>query len=93
AQRDLVGVIVGEVIHLPPDAAARYRDVQRQGLLRWVTELCTVRPELDPASARITVQAVIMAINDAVRLPHLTTRPNLIDELVAVGMAILLPRK
>ncbi|MGH3951586.1 MAG: TetR/AcrR family transcriptional regulator, partial [Pseudonocardiaceae bacterium] len=51
AQRDLVGVMVGEVIHLPPDAAARYRDVQRQGLLRWVTELCTVRPELDPASA------------------------------------------
>ncbi|MGH3519931.1 MAG: TetR/AcrR family transcriptional regulator [Haloechinothrix sp.] len=88
-QRDLVGVIVGEVIHLPPDAAARYRDVQREGIMRWTAALRAVRPELDAGSARVTIQAVIMAVNDAVRLPQLTRRPHLVDELVAVSMAMM----
>lgn len=92
AQPDLIGVVVGEVIHLPPDSASRYRDVQRDGVRAWVRELCAARPNLDSAAARMTVQAVIMAINDAVRLPQLAGRPRLIDDLATVSMAVLLPQ-
>lgn len=90
AQPDLVGVIVGETIHLPADAAARYRDIQRDGIKRWMSAVRAVRPELDDASARVTVQAFIMAVNDAVRLPHLAQRPALDDEMFSIGRTLLL---
>lgn len=92
AQPDLIGVIVGETIHLPAEAAARYRAVQRDGIRRWVAAVRAVQPDLDDAAARVTFQAFVMAVNDSVRLPHLAGRAGLVDELFRLGLTLLMPR-
>ncbi|MDG4861744.1 TetR/AcrR family transcriptional regulator, partial [Streptomyces sp. T-3] len=91
---DLIAVSVAEVIHLPAAEAAKYRAVQRDGILGWARLLREADPALGADEARVTVQAVIMMVNDAVRIrggrgPE--GKAALADDLVAVGMRVLLP--
>ncbi|MFE0106876.1 TetR/AcrR family transcriptional regulator [Streptomyces sp. NPDC059009] len=89
-----IAVSVTEVIHLPRAESAAYRAVQREGILRWVRLLCAARPGLDEDEARVTVQAVVMLVNDAVRRPPPADpgeRAALVDRLAGVGLRVLLP--
>ncbi|MGH4030058.1 TetR/AcrR family transcriptional regulator [Actinomycetota bacterium Odt1-20B] len=89
-----IAVSVTEVIHLPRAESAAYRAVQREGILRWVRLLCAARPGFDEDEARVTVQAVVMMVNDAVRRPPPVDpgeRAALVDRLAAVGLRVLLP--
>ncbi|WP_327351287.1 TetR/AcrR family transcriptional regulator [Streptomyces sp. NBC_01304] len=91
---DLIAVSVTEVIHLPATEAAKYRAVQRDGILGWAGLLREADPALGADAARVTVQAVIMMVNDAVRIRG-TQDPRgkaaLVDDLVSVGVRVLLP--
>lgn len=91
--RDLVWVAVAEVSHLPPHIAVIHRKRQREAVSCWTDALRRVRPELSDAEARVTVQAVLMIVNDVVRLPQPLDRPLLRDELFAIGMAVTLPAR
>lgn len=89
--RELVWSIVSELTHVPDEESATHRSRQRSGFLRWAEALCSARPDLKSDEARVIVQAVIMIINDAVRLPELLQRPGLTSELSAIGMALQQP--
>ncbi|MEV0332508.1 TetR family transcriptional regulator [Nocardia sp. NPDC050717] len=87
---DLVGTAVSEARHLPDDAAARYRRIHREGIIGWARLLQSVRPELTMPTARVLIHAVTTVVNDAVRNPRLTRRPDLVAELCALGERIAL---
>lgn len=88
-QPDLVGTAVTEVIHLPPEYAARFRKTHRDGIVRWARLLQVARPELELDVARVQVQAVTTIVNDAVRNERLRHRPDLVDALVSVGNQVM----
>lgn len=87
---DLVGTAVSEGRNLPADAAARYRRIHREGIIGWARLLQSVRPELSLPTARVLIHAVTTVVNDAVRNPRLTRRPDLLGELCALGERIAL---
>lgn len=89
--RDLVWVAVTELTHLPADVVANHRTRQRVGIMRWTHAVVAARPELDEPAARIVAQAVVMIVNDIVRLPWLLRRHHIRDELFTVGMAAQAP--
>lgn len=91
--RELVWAMVTELTHMPPATEATHRARQRAGVMAWVGALRDVRPELDEDGARIIVQAVIMIINDVVRLPELRRRPSVTSELSAIGVALQAPNR
>ncbi|MFI8975673.1 TetR/AcrR family transcriptional regulator [Nocardia asteroides] len=85
---DLVGTAVSEARNLPAAAAARYRRIHREGIIGWARLLQSVRPELSMPTARVLIHAVTTVVNDAVRNPRLTRRPDLVGELCALGERI-----
>ncbi|WP_216208289.1 TetR/AcrR family transcriptional regulator [Amycolatopsis aidingensis] len=85
---DLIGTLVSESVHLPPEEAGRFRRIQRAGIEEWVRLLREVRA-LDAGQARVVVQAVIMIVNDVTRRAPLRARPGVATDLVAVGRAVL----
>ncbi|GEM30508.1 hypothetical protein NN3_15150 [Nocardia neocaledoniensis NBRC 108232] len=87
---DLVGTAVSETGNLPAGAAARYRRIHRDGIIGWARLLQSVRPELSLPTARVLIHAVTTVVNDAVRNPRLTRRPDLLAELCALGERIAL---
>ncbi|WP_166677612.1 TetR/AcrR family transcriptional regulator [Amycolatopsis arida] len=94
---DLIGILVSEVIHLPPEEARKYRRIQRDGIDEWVRLLREDRPPAEraawsPAAARVVAQAVIMMVNDLTRLPPMRRRAHLAADIVSVGRAVLFVR-
>ncbi|GGO01114.1 hypothetical protein GCM10011610_70670 [Nocardia rhizosphaerihabitans] len=87
---DLVGTAVSEARNLPADAAARYRRIHREGIIGLARLLQSVRPELTLPTARVLIHAVTTVVNDAVRNPRLTRRPDLLGELHTLGQRIAL---
>lgn len=91
AQPDLSWAAVSELTHLPADEARKHRDRQRAGIMRWIGSLLAMRPELDAAEARVVVQAVLMIVNDVVRIQQLRREPVMTSELSAICSAVQAP--
>ncbi|APE37087.1 hypothetical protein BOX37_27715 [Nocardia mangyaensis] len=87
---DLVGTAVSEARNLPDDAAARYRRIHREGIIGWARLLQSVRPELSMPMARVLIHTVTTVVNEAVRNPRLTRRPDMVAELCSLGELIAL---
>jgi len=87
---DLLAVSVTEALNLPASAAERDRRIRQDDLAEWVKWLRTSRSEVTEADALALVNAVRTALNDLVRIPHLSRHAELPDELVACSMNALL---
>ncbi|GAA2423485.1 TetR/AcrR family transcriptional regulator [Actinomadura vinacea] len=88
-QGHLIDIIIAELVHLTDDERHQVRQIQHDYIAEWVHLLRTVRPELDPVSARIRVQAVLTVVNDLARSPGLRSRVEVGPSLVAMGTALL----
>jgi AcrR family transcriptional regulator len=86
---DAVGVLVGEVIHLPDDRREEYRRAQRDYVAEWVALLRQSRPDLDEATARVRTHAALSLINSLSRIPHLRGRPGHVGHTAALARAVL----
>jgi AcrR family transcriptional regulator len=89
AHPHLVDVLITEVRNLPPDSAATLLRAQRDYINEWVHLLRRGRAGLDPASARVTIQAALTLINDLARNPGLRSRPDAREILTTLGRAVL----
>jgi AcrR family transcriptional regulator len=65
------------------------RKRQRAYVAHWVRLLCTIRPAVSEAQARITVHAALTVINDLPRTRSVRTRPALAVELAELAMTVL----
>lgn len=86
---DIIGILITEIIHLPPDRRTPFRRTQHDYVTEWVALLCRCRPELDEASARTLVHTALAVINSTARIEHLRARPHLPAELERLAVAVL----
>ncbi|MFD4443559.1 TetR/AcrR family transcriptional regulator [Nocardia sp. NPDC058519] len=89
-QTDLVSTAFSEIGHLPDDAAARYRQIHREGNIGWARLLQTIRPELSMATARVLIHTITTVLTDTVLNPRLARRADLPDLLFVLGERIAL---
>ncbi|SBT54956.1 TetR/AcrR family transcriptional regulator [Micromonospora narathiwatensis] len=89
AHHELVDLLITEVDHLPDDERRHSRQTQRDYLDEWVHLLRAVHPGLEPAAARIRVQAVLTVANDAARTPRVRANPALPAALEAIATRLL----
>lgn len=78
--------MITEGEHLPKDEQLRARHAQLSYIDEWVHLLRQVHPGLGPTVARIRVQAVLTAANDAARTTHLRRNadvPTVLEEICA----------
>lgn len=73
---DLVELLITETEHLPEQQRHNARQTQHEYITEWVHLLRVVHPGLDATAARIRVQAVLTAANDAARTPRLRRNPD-----------------
>lgn len=85
----LVDVLVTEARNLPKEEGAVLRQDQRGYVSEWVHLLRSEQPDLDVATARVTVQAALMTINDMARSPVLQARPEGADVLGRLARQVL----
>lgn len=89
---DIIGILITEIIHLPPGRRAPFRRTQHDYVTEWVALLCRCRPELDEPSARVLVHTALAVINSVARIEHLRARPDLRAELERLAVAVLAAR-
>ncbi|WP_370617707.1 TetR/AcrR family transcriptional regulator [Mumia sp. Pv 4-285] len=85
----LLGVLVSELDQLPEVQRRASRQSQRDFLALWVGVLTQDRPELDPKVAKITVLATLAVVDNVVRTPPLSARPDLAARLSRICLALL----
>ncbi|MBT1098046.1 TetR/AcrR family transcriptional regulator [Streptomyces sp. Tu102] len=85
----LVDVLVTEVRNLPGESAEALQKAQREFIGEWVHLLRQSHPDLDLPTARVTVQAALMMINDMSRSPGLRSRSDAVPALSRLGRAVL----
>ncbi|GAA4474336.1 TetR/AcrR family transcriptional regulator [Rhodococcus olei] len=86
----LIGLMATELDALPANIRKVVAQQQRDHLDQWVRILASVRPELERAEARITVNAVLTLVANAARTRALRARVDLGDRLDEIGLAALL---
>lgn len=84
----LIDVLINETPRLPEDRRSAARQAQRDFVSEWVRLLGSGRPDAPEVELRITVQAVLSIVNDIARIQHLRVDPGLLDDLVAVCLAV-----
>ncbi|MER7542572.1 TetR family transcriptional regulator [Spirillospora sp. NPDC127506] len=87
----LTGALITELVHLPDDQRHTIRRLQHDYVGEWVQLLTTQTPGLTEPEARVITQAVLAIVNDLARIQHLRRRPDLADDLAALGQAVLTP--
>jgi AcrR family transcriptional regulator len=85
----LVNMLITEVRNLPPVESEAMLRVQRDYVDEWVQLLRQVHGGLDAISARITVQATLMMINDLARIDEVRSRSDAEAMVVALGHRVL----
>lgn len=89
AHADNLGLISTGSAYLPEPGRREGLAFRREFVGTWTRLLAEARPELDPVSAKITVQAVVTLVNDAVSNPPVRARADLADRLRVLGRALL----
>ncbi|HEY3259543.1 MAG TPA: TetR/AcrR family transcriptional regulator [Pseudonocardiaceae bacterium] len=90
--RDLVAAYLMEGHNLPDRPRTELRRQQRHYLDQWVRLLVGIDPIMDGKPARIRVHAAVTIVNDLARAGRFAARPHLADELIALALAVLVPR-
>ncbi|WP_051940478.1 TetR/AcrR family transcriptional regulator [Phaeacidiphilus oryzae] len=86
---DNLGLVPTGTVHLPEPDLRESLAFRREFVGGWAGLLGESRPGLEPTAARITVQAAVTLINDAVSLAPLRDRPDLGPRLRELGRAVL----
>ncbi len=86
----MIGLLIGELDQLPDKFRRTCEQNQREYVALWVKMLEEVRPGLESATARITVNATLTVVENAVRIGRLRRRDDLSDRLFEIGCALLL---
>ncbi|MGW6656553.1 TetR/AcrR family transcriptional regulator [Rhodococcus sp. NPDC055024] len=89
-ERHLIGLLISELDQLPDKFRRTCEQNQREYVALWVKMLDDVRPGLEPATARITVNAALTVVENAVRIGRLRRRDDLPERLFEIGSAVLL---
>lgn len=89
-ERHLIGLLISELDQLPDKFRRTCEQNQREYVALWVKMLEEVRPGLESATARITVNATLTVVENAVRIGRLRRRDDLSDRLFEIGCALLL---
>ncbi|MBT1253612.1 TetR/AcrR family transcriptional regulator [Rhodococcus erythropolis] len=89
-ERHLIGLLISELDQLPDKFRRTCEQNQREYVALWVKMLDDVRPGLEPATARITVNAALAVVENAVRIGRLRRRDDLPERLFEIGSAVLL---
>ncbi|MDI9899146.1 TetR/AcrR family transcriptional regulator [Rhodococcus sp. IEGM 1409] len=89
-ERHLIGLLISELDQLPDKFRRTCEQNQREYVALWVKMLDDVRPGLEPATARITVNAALTVVENAVRIGRLRRRDDLSERLFEIGCALLL---
>lgn len=76
-------------VTMPDRDKADLLRIQRDYVAQWVTLLSTVRPELPPREAKITVHAALTIANDLARTRRVAARPNFEAELTTLLHTVL----
>jgi len=84
--------LISELDQLPDKFRRTCEQNQREYVALWVKMLDDVRPGLEPATARITVNAALTVVENAVRIGRLRRRDDLPERLFEIGSAVLLAR-
>lgn len=86
---ELVGTVVAELVHLPPQTRDRFRRIQDAYIDEWVHLQRLARDPLDESHALVLVLATLSVINTLARTPELRSRPSLASDLAELGGAVL----
>lgn len=89
ANRDIVSILIAQVIHLQEDRRAMFRRTQRDYVNEWAVLLRGARPELDDADAAVLARAAISLVNSLARIHHLRTRPGHVSRTATLAKAVL----
>jgi len=87
--RDLIVINATEMHFLPESHRTTRRRNQRMYVEELAQMLAAARPELGVSECRIRAGCVFGLVNEAVMKDSLLRRPNLIDELTVMGLALL----
>lgn len=87
-QRELMGVLTGDLQQLPTAARRSAQSGQASYLKLWVQTL-TDAHDISTARARIVVPAALAVVDDAVRTRQLADRPDLPARLAEICAAVL----
>lgn len=88
ADRSIIRALVSDMDQLLPEDQEVARRDQRRYIDAWVALLREVQ-DIDPVTARLRVQAVLLAVNDAVQTPHLRALPGFERLLALVADRVL----
>jgi AcrR family transcriptional regulator len=86
----LLGVLIGELEHLPEQHRKHSLQVQRHFLALWEQVLDQAAPGSDPAELKITIRAVLTVVDNVARSRRLAARADIADRLAEIGTALLL---
>ena len=86
--RSIIRTLIADMDQLEPTDRQVARRDQRRYVDAWVALLQGISGT-EPVTARIQVQAVLLAINDAVQTPHLRTQSGFEETLVLVAKQVL----
>ncbi len=86
--RFVIRIVMSELDQLEPADREFARKEQREYIDTW-TALLREYSHLEPIPARITVQAVLLVVNDAVQTPNLRAQPGFESRLREVAEAML----
>ena len=86
--RAIIRTLIADMDQLPTDDREDARRDQRRYIDAWVALLRDIH-DIDSVPARLEVQAVLLAVNDAVQTPHLRAQPGFEQILVLVAKQVL----
>jgi AcrR family transcriptional regulator len=86
---DLTGILITESRNLPEPHRDKIRDAQRAYVEQWARLRADANPRLNPAEARVQVQAVLSVANYIARNPHLYTAHDIAPSVAAICESIL----
>jgi AcrR family transcriptional regulator len=86
---DLLTLFASMPVAVPDRDAKELLRVQRSYVAEWVRLVQACAPTADELEARITVHAALTIINDLTRMPRVTARPQIAEELVGLVLAVL----
>jgi hypothetical protein len=84
AHHDVVGLLITEIRHLPPEETHDVRRAQHDYLNEWAHLLQLAKPDLTSLEAHVRVNAAVDVVNNLSRIPKFNRNagvPSAVEEL------------
>jgi AcrR family transcriptional regulator len=87
--REMIDVLIAEVVNLPAEHRRRFVATRRDYLAEWSHLLHMVHPEFSEGEARVRIQAAMTVTDDFARTPHLRALPWIERAMYEIGRGLL----